>query len=68
MVDFCRCRREVIASHFDERWESSSCDKMCDNCSRGSASTEINIAEHLATLTQILERAGQQDVRVTGSI
>jgi ATP-dependent DNA helicase Q1 len=61
-----RCRREIIASHFDERWESSSCNKMCDHCSKDSTSAEINIVEHLTTLRQILERAEEQQVRVTG--
>lgn len=64
---FFRCRREIIASHFDERWESSSCNEMCDHCSsKESTSAEIDIAEHLTTLSQILERAEEQQVRVTG--
>ncbi|EFX86121.1 RecQ1-like protein [Daphnia pulex] len=69
MAAYCldpeRCRREIIASHFDERWESSSCNKMCDHCSKDSTSAEINIVEHLTTLRQILERAEEQQVRVT---
>ncbi|XP_032789019.1 ATP-dependent DNA helicase Q1 [Daphnia magna] len=64
-LDSERCRREVIASHFDERWESSSCNKMCDHCSQESKSTEMNITEHLITLSQILKRAEEQQVRVT---
>lgn len=66
-LQIIRCRREVIASHFDERWESSSCNKMCDHCSQESKSTEMNITEHLITLSQILKRAEEQQVRVTGA-
>jgi hypothetical protein len=39
---------------------------MCDHCSKESSSAEIDITEHLTTLSQILERAEEQQVRVTG--
>lgn len=60
-----RCRREIIAGHFDERWESSSCNQMCDHCSQGATASDMNVVEHLVTLSRILEQAGQQEIRLT---
>lgn len=63
-----RCRREIIAGHFDERWDSSSCNEMCDHCQGGSQPfEEMNIAQYLAVLGRIFERAEQEETRLTGS-
>ncbi|GAB5573610.1 ATP-dependent DNA helicase Q1 isoform X1 [Prionailurus iriomotensis] len=36
MVSYCqnisKCRRVLIAQHFDEVWNSEACNRMCDNC------------------------------------
>ena len=31
--DVTRCRRDVIAQHFGERWQQQQCSAMCDHCS-----------------------------------
>lgn len=36
MVSYCHetkeCRRSLVARHFDEKWETTDCSSMCDNC------------------------------------
>ncbi|POI29114.1 hypothetical protein CIB84_007136 [Bambusicola thoracicus] len=43
MVSYCqnmnKCRRVLIARHFDEVWESANCNRMCDNCCRETSDT-----------------------------
>lgn len=31
-LDTSKCRRQMISSHFDEKWENSDCDQKCDHC------------------------------------
>lgn len=31
-VVLCRCRRSLLADHFDEVWDNKGCNKMCDTC------------------------------------
>ena len=40
---FIRCRRTLIARHFGENWDSSRCDKMCDNCNPRPGSGKIGL-------------------------
>lgn len=30
-----RCRRSLMAVHFDEVWDDKGCDQMCDTCRNG---------------------------------
>jgi len=60
----------MIAVHFGEDWEST-CHEMCDHCS-AKAQDPSNVKtfplySHLSTIHKILERASQQDIRLTGS-
>ncbi|NXW07181.1 RECQ1 helicase, partial [Fregetta grallaria] len=52
MVSYCqnmnKCRRVLIAHHFDEVWDSANCNRMCDNCCR----ENCNCAEKLSPLIQ----------------
>ena len=56
----------MIASHFDEEWESC-CNGMCDHCNdqRGKVET-LPLSSHFSTIQKILERALLQDTRLTG--
>uniref|UniRef100_A0A8C8D8P9 ATP-dependent DNA helicase n=1 Tax=Oncorhynchus tshawytscha TaxID=74940 RepID=A0A8C8D8P9_ONCTS len=59
MVDYCqnvdRCRRSVIAVHFDEVWDNEGCNKMCDVCRRGNDYITVDITQHAKDVVQIVE-------------
>ncbi|XP_039290479.1 ATP-dependent DNA helicase Q1 isoform X2 [Nilaparvata lugens] len=69
IVDYCldptRCRRAIIASHFDESWESTHCDRMCDHCKCGVAPKEVDITKHCRSLLKLLSHASSQDTKMT---
>ncbi|XP_049775892.1 ATP-dependent DNA helicase Q1-like isoform X1 [Schistocerca cancellata] len=72
IVDYCldtkRCRRSVIASHFDETWEPEHCRAMCDHCRSPRESKEIDITKYCRQLYQILQNAAKGDVKLTGQM
>uniref|UniRef100_A0A674ECJ7 ATP-dependent DNA helicase n=1 Tax=Salmo trutta TaxID=8032 RepID=A0A674ECJ7_SALTR len=67
MVDYCqnvdRCRRSVIAIHFDEVWDNEGCNKMCDVCRRDYIT--VDITQHAKDVVQIVELAGSLDEKLT---
>nr|CAD7592218.1 unnamed protein product [Timema genevievae] len=70
IVAYClnpnRCRRMIIASHFDEAWESQDCNRMCDHCRHPRETKEIVITEHCRSLFKIMANAASMDSRLTG--
>lgn len=70
-LNFCfilnnRCRRKLIASHFDESWESTDCNKMCDNCSNPKTVKSICINKYCTDVYKILNAGFEQDTKFTG--
>ncbi|KAJ7329236.1 hypothetical protein JRQ81_015410 [Phrynocephalus forsythii] len=69
MVSYChnmnRCRRVLIAHHFDEAWDSANCNKMCDNCCREETSEKMDVAEHCKDLVKILKHGEQKKEKFT---
>ncbi|XP_030005826.1 ATP-dependent DNA helicase Q1 isoform X4 [Sphaeramia orbicularis] len=69
MVDYCqnvdRCRRSVMAVHFDEVWDGEECCQMCDNCHHKKDYTTIDITKHARQVLQILEMAASMDEKMT---
>ncbi|KAL7370564.1 hypothetical protein ABVT39_003971 [Epinephelus coioides] len=69
MVDYCqnidRCRRSLMAVHFDEVWDDEGCNQMCDTCRHAKDSTTVDITEHAKQVVQILELAGSMDEKLT---
>lgn len=63
-----RCRRKLIASHFDESWDSTDCNKMCDNCSNSTTVKRICINKYCMDLYKILDAALENDTKVTGML
>uniref|UniRef100_A0A8C8JII8 ATP-dependent DNA helicase n=1 Tax=Oncorhynchus tshawytscha TaxID=74940 RepID=A0A8C8JII8_ONCTS len=65
MVDYCqnvdRCRRSVIAVHFDEVWDDEGCNEMCDVCHY----ITVDITQHAKDVVQIVELAGSLDEKLT---
>ncbi|XP_072310529.1 ATP-dependent DNA helicase Q1 isoform X2 [Eucyclogobius newberryi] len=69
MVDYChnvdRCRRSLMAVHFDEIWDEEDCNRMCDSCRHRKEHTSVDISTHARQVVQILELAASQDERLT---
>ncbi|KAJ0176998.1 hypothetical protein K1T71_007007 [Dendrolimus kikuchii] len=70
MVKYCLngtlCRRQLIAEHFDEDWGDSDCNKMCDVCcTPGGRTKEISLENHCETISQIIDNAEKQDIKLT---
>ncbi|XP_066490364.1 ATP-dependent DNA helicase Q1 [Tiliqua scincoides] len=69
MVSYChnmnRCRRVLIAHHFDEAWDSANCNKMCDNCCRTESFEKIDVTDHCRDLIKILKRVDQMKEKFT---
>lgn len=57
----------MIASHFDETWERTDCKEMCDHCRKPFDTKVIDVVEHCRTLYKILEKASDNDTRLTGT-
>jgi len=66
-VDYNRCRRAIIASHFGEEWESQDCDEMCDFCaSKGGKNSQLADARMLAGVAlSAIRKARAQDAKLT---
>ena len=77
MVAYCnsnssRCRRQIISDHFDEKWENTDCNKMCDNCDSRSNETQnndemVNVHAWANAAFLILNQAKCGDIKVTAN-
>ncbi|XP_070709863.1 ATP-dependent DNA helicase Q1 [Pempheris klunzingeri] len=69
MVDYCqnvdRCRRSLMAVHFDEVWDDEGCNQMCDTCRNAKDFTTVDITQHARQVLQILELAASLDEKLT---
>ncbi|XP_028914131.1 ATP-dependent DNA helicase Q1 isoform X1 [Ornithorhynchus anatinus] len=69
MVSYCldeiKCRRALIARHFDEVWASTACNGMCDNCRRETPWEAEDVSGHCRTLVRLLERAERLGEKLT---
>ncbi|XP_024142985.1 ATP-dependent DNA helicase Q1 isoform X1 [Oryzias melastigma] len=69
MVDFCqnvdRCRRSLMAVHFDEVWDEEDCNQMCDTCRHPAGYTTLDVSQHARQVVQIVELATSMDERLT---
>lgn len=63
-----RCRRKLIASHFDETWESTDCNAMCDNCSNPKTLVSTCINKYCLDLYKLLNAALENDTKFTGML
>ena len=75
MVAYCnsdnqRCRRQIISEHFDEKWENTDCNSMCDSCKsreNGAIEQRLDAKIWADAAKQILDQAKSGDIRVTAS-
>ncbi|XP_056132956.1 ATP-dependent DNA helicase Q1 [Lampris incognitus] len=69
MVDYCqnvdRCRRSLMAVHFDEVWDDEGCNQMCDTCRHENDYVTVDISQHAREVVQILELAASMDEKLT---
>ncbi|XP_047431881.1 ATP-dependent DNA helicase Q1 isoform X3 [Mugil cephalus] len=69
MVDYCqnvdRCRRSLMAVHFDEVWDDEGCSQMCDTCRNAKDYTTVDITQHAREVVQIMEVAASMDEKLT---
>lgn len=69
MVSYCqnisKCRRVLIAQHFDEVWNSEACNKMCDNCRKNISCERKNVTAHCRDLIKILKQAENLNEKLT---
>ncbi|XP_029317639.1 LOW QUALITY PROTEIN: ATP-dependent DNA helicase Q1 [Cottoperca gobio] len=69
IVDYCqnvdRCRRSLMAVHFDEVWDDDGCDRMCDTCRHSKDYTTVDITQHAKQLVQIVELAASMEEKLT---
>ena len=70
MVAYCldrsTCRREMIAQHFLDTWETIPCNGMCDNCTRDDIIATGDVGDAARAAVSILEQAARREQRVTG--
>lgn len=61
-----RCRRNLIAEHFDEAWETADCAGMCDHCRTPREVKMLDLTEYGDKLLMILQKSASLDQRLTG--
>ncbi|XP_046729819.1 ATP-dependent DNA helicase Q1 isoform X2 [Silurus meridionalis] len=69
MVAYCqnvdRCRRAIMAIHFDEVWDDEECNKACDVCRHGNDYITMDITKHAREVVAIVELAASLDEKMT---
>ncbi|XP_034529052.1 ATP-dependent DNA helicase Q1 isoform X3 [Notolabrus celidotus] len=69
MVNYCqnidRCRRSLMAVHFDEVWDDEGCNQMCDTCRHAKDSSTVDITQYARQVVQIVELATSMDEKLT---
>ncbi|KAJ3655672.1 hypothetical protein Zmor_014793 [Zophobas morio] len=65
-LDQTRCRRSIIATHFEEVWDKSHCNKMCDHCSTGNTDfVYYDLTSICVDVHQLIEQAMSNDEKLT---
>ncbi|XP_078617641.1 ATP-dependent DNA helicase Q1-like [Branchiostoma floridae x Branchiostoma japonicum] len=72
MVNYChdinRCRRAIIADHFDEGWDSTKCSGMCDVCDPTlvTVTNEVDVTSLCQEVIKVIQSATAKEQRLTG--
>lgn len=64
-LDQSSCRRSLIATHFEEKWNKKDCAEMCDHCRKPKEKKEMDVGPYCRQLYQILTNAVQNETRLT---
>ncbi|XP_037551704.1 ATP-dependent DNA helicase Q1 [Nematolebias whitei] len=69
MLEYCqnidRCRRSLMAVHFDEVWDDEGCEQMCDTCRQAKDHVNLDITQHAREVLHVLELAASMDEKLT---
>ncbi|XP_076023461.1 ATP-dependent DNA helicase Q1 isoform X2 [Genypterus blacodes] len=69
MVEYCqsvdRCRRSLMAVHFDEVLDDEDCNQTCDACRHVKDCSTLDISQHARDVIQILEVAESMNEKLT---
>ncbi|XP_004485478.1 ATP-dependent DNA helicase Q-like 4A [Cicer arietinum] len=64
MVSYCEndvdCRRLIQLVHFGEKFDSSTCQKTCDNCVKVTSFIEKDVTEIAKQLVELVKQTGQK--------
>ena len=67
--EFCEnlieCRREMALRYFGEKFRSESCNKMCDNCSRGLKKEENDMTIHAYNCCKVVKELQDLKIKLT---
>lgn len=72
MINYCidgqKCRRQLISKYFSEVWDDNNCRKKCDHCmyEKSVRAPKLDIYVHYKTLCKIIDKAENEDVKLTG--
>ncbi|KAK9886783.1 hypothetical protein WA026_018436 [Henosepilachna vigintioctopunctata] len=64
-LDKSTCRRSLIAKHFEEVWDKSNCNKMCDFCKKNSSLVYYDITLACQTIHDIIDAANDKECKLT---
>ncbi|CAG0925356.1 unnamed protein product, partial [Notodromas monacha] len=64
-VELSRCRRQILAQYFEAEWNSTDCDKACDNCLAPTKAKEVDVTALLLKLYQIFDETAAKDQKLT---
>ncbi|XP_026877407.2 ATP-dependent DNA helicase Q1 isoform X1 [Electrophorus electricus] len=69
MVAYCqnvdRCRRAMMAVHFDEVWDDEECNQMCDVCRHGNDYITMDVTKHARDVVGMVEQAASLGEKMT---
>lgn len=68
-LEYCldpdKCRRSIIATHFDEKWSENDCSGMCDHCDKTRKIVKTNIGPYCRQIYQIIDKASRTETNLT---
>ncbi|XP_044766647.1 ATP-dependent DNA helicase Q1-like [Coccinella septempunctata] len=64
-MDNGKCRRSLIAQHFEEVWDKENCNKLCDFCKKNSPLVYYDVASACKTLHRIITAANEKEGKLT---
>ncbi|KAH7373519.1 hypothetical protein KP509_17G060200 [Ceratopteris richardii] len=64
MLSYCEndvdCRRSIQLAHFGEKFDGSTCNRTCDNCSKAVVAVENDVSESAKQLVTLITAMGQR--------
>nr|XP_023025690.1 ATP-dependent DNA helicase Q1-like [Leptinotarsa decemlineata] len=64
-LDQTRCRRALIAEHFEDTWNQADCVKMCDHCRYPKKIINYDISRALQDILTLIEAASMKEIKLT---